>query len=193
MKKLSNSQKRVFEFLRKSSARGISPSIREICDATGLSSTSSVHAIIKNLKEYGYINKTDGINRGITITGTENTTHVPIIGTVTAGAPIFAFEDIIGYVPFNISSEKELFALKVKGLSMKNAGILDGDCIVAEKTSSAKNGDIVVALIGDEATVKTFFNERGTIKLQAENPDFEDLYPTELTILGKVIAQMRYY
>lgn len=118
---------------------------------------------------------------------------MPILGKVTAGLPILAVEDIEGYIPYPDRSDKELFALHVDGLSMINAGILDGDYVIAEKTPVAENGEIVVGMIGDEATVKRFYKENGTFRLQPENPDFEPITSDEVSILGKVIAVIRYY
>ena len=112
---------------------------------------------------------------------------------MTAGLPILAVEDIEAIFPTPDKSGKELFALHVDGLSMINAGILDGDYVIAEKTPVAENGEIVVGMIGDEATVKRFYKEKGTFRLQPENPDFEPIISDEITILGKVIAVIRYY
>ena len=121
--------------------------------------------------------------------------RVPLIGTVTAGNPILAFEEIEDYIAYtaNVSSDKKLFALRIKGESMINAAILDGDIVIVEQTPVAKNGDIVVALIENEATVKRFYKENGHFRLQPENDLFEPIIVNELMILGKVIACMRYY
>ncbi len=194
MKKLTNSQLKVYEYLKREMTRGIPPTVREICAATGLSSTSTVHAHLKSLEKMGLINRNVGKNRAISISGAQATAHVPILGTVTAGVPILAVEEIQGYLPFADKGNRELFALTIKGLSMKNIGILDGDYVIAEKTSSVRNGDVVVALVdNEEATVKTFYLEDGKVRLQPENEDFSPIYPEEVQILGKVIAQMRYY
>lgn len=133
--KLTKSQAKVFDFLKESIADGITPSVREICLATGLSSTSTVHSHLKSLEELGYITRTTGLNRSIRIVGEEKASQVPVIGKVTAGVPILAFEDISGYVPFPESKRKgrELFALNVVGESMKDIGILDGDVVICEK------------------------------------------------------------
>lgn len=193
MKPLTKSQQKVYDFLRSATSQGIPPSVREICSATGLSSTSTVHTHLKALEKLGYITRTEGRNRGITITGTQATSQIPIIGTVTAGMPILAFEDIQGYIPFADKGSRELFALHVSGLSMKNAGILDGDYVIAEKTPGAEDGEIVVALLEDEATVKRIYREPDCIRLQPENPDFEPIRSKEISVLGKVIAVVRYY
>lgn len=195
MKKLTKSQQKVYDYLRIASASGVPPTVREICDATGFSSTSTVHSHLKTLEKYGYISRDDGKNRSLTIAGVVPTTPVPIVGVVTAGQPILAFEDIEGYIPYPSKGDEELFALHVKGYSMKDAGILDGDLVVAKKESYAMDGDIVVAMIEDEATVKRFFRDdaNGRIRLQPENPDFEPIYSSEVTILGRVVAVHRYY
>ncbi len=194
LKELKGSKKRIFDYLSKCSDEGIIPSVREICEATGLSSTSTVHVHLKALEEAGYIIREHG-HRSIRIAGKEGAVSVPVIGRVTAGLPIYAYEYTDGYV--QISSKKaagrELFALRVKGESMRDAGILSGDVVICEKTQSARNGDIVVALIGEEATVKTFFAENGRYRLQPQNPDFEPIVVDELTVLGKVISLYRDY
>ncbi len=190
--RLTDSQRKVFEFLKKEAGRGVPPSVREICAATGLKSTSTVHAHLKTLEKLGYIEREAGLNRSIRLGGAEKTTQVPILGRVTAGLPILAVEEVEGYIPFIDKSGKELFALHVSGYSMKDAAILDGDYVVAEQTPTADNGDIVVAMIEDEATVKRFFREKDCVRLQPENPDFEPIYSQNVQILGKVIAVLRY-
>ncbi len=195
MKQLSNSQQKILQFLKERSRDGLPPSVREICAATGLRSTSTVHAHLKMLEENGYISRKAGLNRAIHVTGEDRRpmASVPIVGKVTAGLPILAFEDVEGTIPFPEKPGKELFALHVSGLSMKDAGILDGDYVIAERTPTAEDGDIVVALIEDEATVKRFFREPDHIRLQPENPDFAPICVTDVSILGKVIASIRYY
>ena len=118
---------------------------------------------------------------------------MPILGKVTAGAPILAVEDIEGYIPFPEKEGKDLFALHVSGLSMRDAGMLGGDYVVAERVPTADNGEIVVAMIDDEATVKRLFREPDGVRLQPENPDFEPIYSDRASLLGKVIAVVRYY
>ena len=195
MKKLTKSQQKIYDFLREQAKYGVPPSVREICAATGLKSTSTVHAHLRTLEELGYISRQAGLNRSIRIEGTEESTQVPILGRVTAGMPILAVEEIEGYLPFssNHAAGKELFALHVDGMSMVNAGILDGDYVIAEKTPTADDGEIVVAMIDDEATVKRLYREKDCIRLQPENPDFEPIYSKEVSVLGKVIAVLRYY
>lgn len=194
MASLTKSQQLVYDYLCSTMAeRAVPPSVREICAATGLRSTSTVHSHLKSLEALGYITRDAGLNRSIHIVGASAAKQVPILGKVTAGLTILAVEDIEGYIPYPDKSGKELFALHVDGLSMINAGILDGDYVIAEKTPVAENGEIVVGMIGDEATVKRFYKEKGTFRLQPENPDFEPIISDEITILGKVIAVIRYY
>ena len=194
MASLTKSQQLVYDYLCSTMAeRAVPPSVREICAATGLRSTSTVHSHLKSLEALGYITRDAGLNRSIHIVGASAAKQVPILGKVTAGLPILAVEDIEGYIPYPDKSGKELFALHVDGLRMINAGILEGEFEIAEKTPVAENGEIVVGMIGDEATVKRFYKEKGTFRLQPENPDFEPIISDEITILGKVIAVIRYY
>ena len=195
MKKLTKSQQKIYDFLREQAKYGVPPSVREICAATGLKSTSTVHAHLRTLEELGYISRQAGLNRSIRIEGTEESTQVPILGRVTAGMPILAVESLEGYVPFAAGryDPSELFALRVKGESMIEAGILDGDIIIARRTPVAENGQIVVAIVGDEATVKTFYKEKGHFRLQPENSTMEPIIVTEAAILGKVISVVRNY
>ena len=195
MKPLTKSQQKRYDFLKDRSQYGIPPSVREICAATGLKSTSTVHAHLKALENLGYISRDAGLNRAIHIEGCEQTAQVPILGKVTAGLPILAVEEIQGYLPITASQQRgrELFALTVQGESMKNAGILDGDYVVVERTPTARDGDIVVALIEDEATVKRLYRETDCVRLQPENDAFEPIYAKEVIILGKVVSVVRYY
>ena len=196
MNQLSENQVRILDFLKERSGSGIVPSVREICQAVGLKSTSSVQANLNILEEKGYIVRDPLLKRSIRIVGqAENVRHVPLLGTVTAGVPILvAVEQIECYIPFTgpVSGDKEMFALRVRGESMLNAGIYDGDILFAEKTPVARNGDIVVALVEDEATVKTFYKENGHFRLQPENDDYEPIIVDEVAILGKAAALMRY-
>ncbi len=143
----------------------------------------------------GYISRDAGLNRAIHIEGCEQTAQVPILGKVTAGLPILAVEEVQGYLPITASQQRgrELFALTVQAESMKNAGILDGDYVVVERTPTARDGDIVVALIEDEATVKRLYRETDCVRLQPENDAFEPIYAKEVLILGKVVSVVRYY
>ena len=177
----------------KATPSGVPPTVREICAATGLRSTSTVHAHLKTLERLGYITRDAGLNRSIRLEGSQPAAQVPILGRVTAGMPILAVQDIEGYIPFPQKEGKDLFALHVVGLSMRDAGILDGDYVVAERTPTADNGDIIVAMIDDEATVKRLFWEKDRVRLQPENPDFEPIYSDHASVLGRVIAVLRYY
>ncbi len=193
MEHLTKSQQKVYDFLRQEASKGVPPTVREICNATGLRATSTVHAHLKTLERLGYITREAGLNRSIRLEGREPAAQVPILGKVTAGMPILAVEDIEGYIPFPLKEGKELFALHVSGLSMRDAGILDGDYVVAERTSTADDGEIVVAMIDDEATVKRLYREKEGVRLQPENPDFSPIYSDHASVLGKVIAVVRYY
>ncbi len=194
MKKLNKSQMKILEFLKEKTAEGVPPTVREICDATGLKSTSTVHGYLRVLEDEGYITRQSGVNRSIHMNGSNKTFQVPVLGVVRAGMPILAVEEVEGYVPFAASSgfeAKKLFALKVKGDSMINAAILEGDIIIVEQTPVARNGEIVVALVEDEATVKTFYKENGHFRLQPENDDYEPIIVDEVVILGKVVSLIR--
>ena len=194
---MTDTQKKIYDFLLERSQTNIAPpSVREIGAAVGLSSTSSVQANLDALESAGLIERDPMLKRSIRLVGqAENVISVPLIGTVAAGQPILAVEQAEEYLPYNgrVSKDKPLFALKVKGESMIWAGILDGDIVFAERTPVANNGEIVVALVGDEATVKTFYKENGHFRLQPENDAFEPIIVKEVTILGKVVAVLRYY
>lgn len=197
MKQINATQQKIYEYLEERMQTGYPPSVREICQAVGLKSTSSVQANLDALERAGYIERDPLLKRSIRLVGSrdENVTSVPIVGAVTAGLPILAVEQIEGYLPYSgpVSSDKPLFALRVRGDSMINAGILDGDIIVVEKTPVASNGEIVVAMIEDEATVKRFYKENGHFRLQPENDDYEPIIVNELAILGKVVSLVRYF
>lgn len=198
MDKLTKSQQKVYDYLVKKKDDGFAPTVREICEATGFKSTSTVHAHLNTLERLGYISRKSDCARAIVINkpdGTPESIAVPIIGTVTAGMPIFAFEENLGYVTVDESVKRgrEIFALRVKGDSMINAGIFDGDAVVFVRQSVAENGEIVVALIEDEATVKRFYKENGYFRLQPENPDYEPILTEEVKILGKVVTLVRNY
>ncbi len=192
---MTKTQQKIYEFLRESAQTGVPPTVREICAATGIRSTSTVHMNLKALEEGGYISRQAGRNRSIQLEGSAPAEQVPILGRVTAGAPILAVEEIQGYLPFPAGRRagRERFALRVQGESMRDAGILDGDYVVAEKAETADDGEIVVALLGDEATVKRFFREPDRIRLQPENPDYEPIYSRDAAILGRVVAVLRFY
>ena len=198
MRKLTKSQQKVYDYLVEHRDDGIAPTVREICDATGFKSTSTVHNHLNTLERYGYISRRPDRARAIFINnldGTPGSVAVPIIGTVTAGMPILAFEENLGYatVDESVKRGREIFALRVKGDSMINAGIYNGDAVVFVRQSTAENGDIVVALLDDEATVKRFFREENYIRLQPENPEYEPIISKEVRILGKVVTLVRNY
>ncbi|MDE7390137.1 MAG: transcriptional repressor LexA [Lachnospiraceae bacterium] len=198
MEKLTKSQKKILDYVIEASKEGIPPTVREICKATGFKSTSTVHCHLKSLEKLGYIDRKEGLTRAILIKKDENipnSVSVPIIGTVTAGMPIYAFEDNLGYVTVDESVKRgrKLFALHVSGDSMIDAGIFDGDVVVAVQQAVAENGEIVIALIEDEATVKRFFKEDGYIRLQPENQNYEPIISENVQILGKVVTLVRNY
>ena len=193
MPNLNKSQQKILDYIKQTAPSGVPPTVREICAATGLSSTSTVHSHLKTLERLGYISRDRGLNRSIRVEGMVPSSQVPILGRVTAGVPILAVEDIEGYIPFPHHNGRELFALHVVGLSMRDAGILDGDFVVAEKAQTADDGESVVAMMEDEATVKRLFREPHCIRLQPENPDFEPIYSDQVQLLGRVVAVVRYY
>jgi len=194
--RMNDTQRRVYEFLVERTQDGVPPSVREIGERVGLRSTSSVQANLDALDKMGYITRDPMHKRSIRIVGQDRSAvMVPLLGTVTAGLPILAVEQIESYLPYTgpVSRDKALFALRVRGESMVNAGILNGDIVFVEKTPTAHNGDIVVALLEDEATVKTFYKEDGRFRLQPENDAMEPIFCDELIILGKVVSLLRYY
>ena len=193
MNKVDKKKAEVLEFLRKRIADGIPPSIREICAEMGFKSTCTAHKYLHLLEEDGDIELVQGSNRGIRMVGAPKGESVPLVGTVAAGTPILAQQNIEDYVMVDKAPAGELFALTVKGESMINVGIYDGDIIIVRQTPEARNGEIVVALIEDEATVKTFYNDNGRIRLQPENDTMEPIIVNEVIILGKVVASYRYY
>ena len=195
MKKLTKSQQKIYDFLREQAKYGVPPSVREICAATGLKSTSTVHAHLRTLEELGYISRQAGLNRSIRIEGTEESTQVPILGRVTAGMPILAVESLEGYVPFAVGryDPSELFALRVKGESMIEAGILDGDDVIVRRQDTADQKAIVVAMLEDEATVKRLDKSNGHVRLLPENPAYDPIDGDNAQILGLVVAVYRQY
>ena len=200
--KLSGKQQEILEYIKKQIlSKGVPPTIRDICTAVNLRSTSSVHAHLAKLEEKGYIRRDDFKSRTIEIVDEEfqlarrEVVNVPIVGTVTAGQPILAVENIIDYfpIPVELMPNAETFMLKVKGDSMINAGIFNGDEIIIQKQSTANNGDFVVALIDDSVTVKTYYKENDHIRLQPENDSMEPFILTDVSILGKVIGVIRLF
>lgn len=200
--RISNKQKEILEYLKSQIInKGYPPAVREICEAVKLKSTSSVHSHLETLEKNGYIRRDPSKPRAIEIIDDEfNLTrrelvNVPIVGTITAGQPILAVENIDSYfpIPSEYMPNEDTFMLKVKGESMINAGIFNGDNILIQKQSHAKNGEYVVALIGEEVTVKTFYKENGHYRLQPENDTMEPIIVSDLVILGKVIGLFRMY
>ncbi|NLK74864.1 MAG: transcriptional repressor LexA [Clostridiales bacterium] len=200
--RISTKQKEILEFVKSEIInKGYPPAVREICEAVHLKSTSSVHSHLETLEKNGYIRRDPSKPRAIEIIDDEfNLTrrelvNVPIVGTITAGQPILAVENIESYfpIPSEFIPNEETFMLKVKGNSMINVGILDGDKILVQKQTHAKNGDIVVALIDDEVTVKTFYKENGYYRLQPENDTMEPIIVSDLSIQGKVIGLFRIF
>ena len=201
MKPLSKSQQKIYDYIVDCSNHGRVPSIRELCAATGLSSTSTVAYHLKALEERGLIEREEGLNRCIRVKNDRPTAKVPLLGRVTAGQPILAIEEIEEYIPVpeDLNKGRELFALRVVGDSMVNAGIYSGDIIIVSRTPSASNGEIVVAMVPDEAsgemsaTVKRFYKEKGHIRLQPENDAYEPIIVDKAVLLGKVVTLIRNY
>ena len=190
---LTEKQQSVYNFIVKQMAGGFPPTVREICNNTGIKSTSTVHAILGVLEEENYIVRDAKYSRAIKLDTGYNSSLVPIVGKITAGKPILAIEEIEDYIPYPTKDSDGLFALKVVGLSMKDAGILDGDIIVADKNSPCRSGDIVVGMDGDSATVKRLLIKNKQIIYMPENPDFSPIYPENPSVLGKVIGSYRKY
>lgn len=190
---LNEKQEAVYSFLVKEMSQGLPPTVREICMATNIKSTSTVHAILSALEEKGYIIRDAKNSRSIRLDNDFESSMVPLVGRITAGKPILAVEEIEDYIPYPARDAEGLFALKVVGYSMKNVGILDGDIIVADKNKPCKNGDIVVGMDGEEATVKRLVIKEGQIIFMPENEDFEPIYPEFPSVLGKVIGSYRKY
>ena len=201
-RKISDKQQQILDFMKDEIlTKGYPPSVREICEAVHLKSTSSVHSHLETLEKYGYIRRDPTKPRAIEIVDDgfqmvrRETSSIPIIGTVAAGQPIFAQQNIEGYFPipadFIPSGTGDTFVLKVKGESMINVGIFDGDQIFVQQCSNVRNGDIVVALVDDSATVKTFYKENGYIRLQPENDTMDPIIVQDCKILGKVFGVFR--
>ena len=200
--KISKKQAEILEFIKERILeKGYPPAVREICEAVNLKSTSSVHAHLETLEKNGYIRRDPTKPRAIEICDDSfqlvrhEMTSIPIVGKVAAGQPILAEENIEGYfpLPVDMAPNAESFVLKVKGDSMINAGIFSGDQIFVERTNVARNGDTVVALVDDSATVKTFYKENGHIRLQPENDDMDPIIVDNCEILGKVYGVFRLY
>lgn len=187
---------KVMDYIRRfSEENGYTPSVREISQECGIKSTATVHSYIARLQEKGYLTKTDNKKRSLNI-GKGGGINVPLVGTVTAGSPIFAYENYEDYYTFPVGEfSGELFMLRVQGTSMIDAGIFDGDKIIVRRQNTAQNGEIVVALIEDSATVKRIYYKNGQVILHPENEALADMIfePNEVTVLGKVVGLMRNY
>jgi repressor LexA len=200
--KISDKQQEILDFIKKEILKkGYPPTVRDICEAVDLKSTSSVHSHLETLEKNGYIRRDPTKPRAIEIiddnfnlTRTEMVS-VPMVGRVAAGEPILAVENIESYfpIPAEYMPNAESFMLKVKGESMINVGIMDGDQILVERCATANNGDMVVALVDDSATVKTFYKESDHIRLQPENDNMDPIIVPNCEILGKVFGVFRFF
>ncbi len=206
---LNNNEQKILDFIKEQiKENGYPPSVREICAAVGLKSTSSVHSYLNKLAEKGYITKTGLKTRALRVIEEEtanipsndsNVLSIPLVGNVAAGAPILAEQNIEEYfsIPSSFLSKSAIssntYMLKVKGESMINVGIYNGDYIIISKQNTATNGEIVVALIDNEATVKTFYKEKDHIRLQPENDTMDPIIVKDVKILGKVVGLFRKY
>lgn len=199
--KISTKQREILEYIKQEILnKGYPPAVREICEAVGLKSTSSVHSHLETLEKNGYIRRDPTKPRAIEIIDDNfnltrrEVANVPILGKVAAGQPLLAVENIENYFPIPVEflPNTDTFMLTVKGESMINAGIFDGDKILVQSQSDARNGDIVVALVEDSATVKTFYKEDGYYRLQPENDTMDPIIVKECSILGKVFGIMRF-
>ena len=200
--KITEKQTQILEYIKSEIiGKGYPPSVRDICQAVNLKSTSSVHSHLETLEKNGYIRRDPTKPRTIEILDDSfnmvrrEMVNVPIVGTVAAGQPILATENIENYfpIPAEYMPNVETFMLKVKGESMINAGIFEGDCILVKRQNHAKNGDMVVALVDDSATVKTFYKENGHIRLQPENDHMDPIILPDVEILGKVFGVFRFF
>jgi repressor LexA len=200
--KISEKQQAILEFIKQEILnKGYPPTVRDICDAVDLKSTSSVHSHLETLEKNGYIRRDPTKPRAIEIIDDNfnltrrEVVNVPLVGRVAAGEPILAVENIESYfpVPAEYMPNAESFMLKVKGESMINAGIMDGDQILVEKCATARNGEMVVALVDDSATVKTFYKEADHIRLQPENDTMDPIIVPDCEILGKVFGVFRFF
>ena len=214
---LTEKQEAVYKFLLKEMSGGIPPTVREIAAAAGIKSTSTVHAVLNALEEGGYISRNARNSRAIKIENTSESAMVPLVGRVTAGQPILAVENVDSYfpipaefmpneesfmlrveriedyIPYPTKDAEGLFALKVTGLSMRDAGILDGDIVIADKNAPCRSGDIIIGMDEDSATVKRLLIKDGKVIFMPENPDFSPIIPEKPAVLGKVIGSFRKY
>lgn len=200
--RITDKQKEILEFMKQEILnKGYPPTVRDICEAVQLKSTSSVHSHLETLEKNGYIRRDPTKPRAIEIIDDNfnltrrEVANVPMVGRVAAGEPILAVENVESYfpIPTEYMPNAEAFMLKVKGESMINAGIFDGDNVLVEKCNTARNGDMVVALVDDSATVKTFYKEAGHIRLQPENDTMDPIIVDNCEILGKVFGVFRFF
>ena len=198
--KISTKQQQILDYIKEEILlKGYPPTVREICEKVGLRSTSSVHSHLNTLEDNGYIRRDPTKPRAIEIIDDEfgltrrEMTNIPVLGRVAAGAPLLAVENITDYfaLPAEFLPNNEVYILEVHGYSMINVGFFEGDFLIVEKTGTAKNGDIVVALIDDSVTVKRFYKEDGHIRLQPENDDMDPIIVDDCTIVGKAFALYR--
>lgn len=190
-----DSQARILEYIQQATReKGYPPSVREICNATGLKSTSTVHGHLLRMQKKGLLNRDSMKPRAISVPQEgQETVSIPLVGSVAAGMPILAMENVEEYIPLpqTMLGEGEHYVLRVRGESMIDAGILNGDFVVVKKQANAYNGDIVVAMIEDEATVKRYYRENNQFRLQPENKTMEPILVNDVTILGKVVSLYR--
>ena len=199
---ISEKQTAILEYIKKEIlSRGYPPAVREICSAVGLNSPATVHSHLNALESKGYIRRDPSKPRAIEISDEDfaltrrEYSQVPMLGYVAAGEPLLAEEHITDYfpIPADMLPNSQIFMLRVRGDSMTGAGILDGDQVIVKQTNTASDGDMVVALIEDGATVKTFYKEQDHIRLQPENPDYDPIIVKNVTILGIVIGVFRLF
>lgn len=183
----------VYKYLVRAMSEGFPPTVREICRECSIKSTSTVHKILDTLEEAGYITRDAYSSRAIRVNKITASANVPILGKVTAGQPILAVEEIEDYIPYPAKDSEGLFALRVQGLSMINAGILDGDIVIADRNARYAQHDIIIGMDGDEATVKRLEYEEGKVVFMPENENFDPIYPENPSVLGKVIGCYRKY
>ena len=207
MANLTYQEQRIYDFITETIRReGYPPTVRDIQQALSIKSTSTVHSYLERLEEKGMITRSSGKSRSVRVSGDENTEQrrvakVPVVGTVAAGTPILAQENIDHYIDFPLFKRSynpaDLFGLTVKGDSMIEVGIMDGDTVIVQRGATAHNGEIIVALVetddGYSATVKTFYKENGHFRLQPENHTMEPIIVDSVSILGKVVSVLRFY
>lgn len=200
--RITNKQEEILNYIKNEILkRGFPPTVREICQTVGLKSTSSVHSHLESLEKNGYIRRDPTKPRAIEILDDSfnllrrEMVNVPVVGTVAAGQPILAEQNIDSYfpIPAEFMPNEQSFILRVKGESMVNAGIMDGDQVIVRQQGTARNGDIVVALVDDSATVKTFYKEDGHYRLQPENDSMDPIIVDDCQILGKVFGVFRFF